>query len=53
MKPKRTRVKTGMLMFSTNPLKSIMCKRLQVLVRYTTAGMFSNIVKQIIIGIKV
>jgi hypothetical protein len=51
MANKRPRFKTAMLVGSTNPLKSIMARRLEVAIRYIE-GVPNKVIKQEVIGVR-
>lgn len=49
---KRNRISIGRLVASTNNLRNIMGKRLEVEVKYRTSGLQNYIVSQNVIGIR-
>jgi hypothetical protein len=52
MTQKRKRIKTGRLVASTNHLRSIQSKRLDILVKYVSNAFNNTIISQEIIGIR-
>lgn len=49
---KRNRLSVGRLVASTNPLRNIIGKRLDVEIKYTTHGLYNRIVNESVIGIR-
>jgi hypothetical protein len=52
MTQKRPRIKTGRLVASTNHLKNIQSKRLDIIVKYVSKAFNNTIISQEIIGIR-
>lgn len=49
---KRNRISVGRLVASTDKLKNIMGKRLEVEVKYITSGLTNKIISQNVIGVR-
>lgn len=52
MAKKRNRVSVGRLVASTDKIRNIMGKRLEIEVRYITSGLTHKIISQSVIGVR-